>query len=302
MSRRVLITGGAGFVGAALTRQALAGGADVALLVRPTTDLTRLTDVRGDVRFITGDLAAVDSYSAAVGAFRPDTCFHLAWVTEPGKYVQSPLNAAFMLQTVDLLRCLKQAGCTQVVATGTCLEYAPSDDVLREESPVQYTSPYSSAKNFTAQLGLTLATGAGIRFAWGRLFYMYGRDDHPKRLLPSLMAALREGRPFPTTDGAQRVDYLHVRDVAAGLSALAGQHGVFNVCSGAGIAVADLISRVGDLMGRRDLIQLGALQRPAEMPLRVCGSRDKLTEATGWTPRVTLDDGLRDLIAAVSST
>ncbi len=298
MSRRVLITGGAGFVGAALTRQALADGAEVALLVRPTSDLTRLTDVRGDVRFITGDLAAPDSYAAALGEFRPEACFHLAWVTEPGKYVQSPLNAAFMLQTIDLLRCLNQVGCGQVVATGTCLEYAPSDDLLREESPLQYTSPYASAKNFTAQLGLALAIETGMRFAWARLFYMYGRDDHPKRLLPSLIAALRDGRPFPTTDGVQQVDYLHVRDVAAGLWALAGQHGMFNVCSGAGIAVADVISRVGALMSKPELIQLGALQRPVGMSLRVCGSRDKLTDATGWTPEVSLDDGLQDLIAA----
>lgn len=296
MTRRVLITGGAGFVGAVLTRLALAHGAEVALLVRPTTDLSRLADVLADVRLITGDLIDADSYYEQLREYQPEACFHLAWVTEPGKYVQSPLNAAFMLQTIDFLRVLGSLGCLDVVATGTCFEYAPSDLILTEESPRQYNSPYASAKNFTAQLGLSTAEKMSMRFAWGRLFYMYGAGDHPKRLIPSLIGSLRAGQPFKTTDGLQQVDYLSVEDVAAGLWALQGQTGVFNVCSGVPVTVAAVISQVGALMGRPDLIQLGALQRSPDVPMLICGSHDKITSVTGWTPQTALADGLRVLV------
>lgn len=296
MSRRILITGGAGFVGAALTRLALAHGADVALLVRPTTDLWRLTDVLPHIYLIHGDLGAVDSYRAAIQAYQPEVCFHLAWVTEPGKYLQSPLNAAFMLQTIDLVRLLGEAGCRQIIATGTCFEYDLSTGVLSEDSPLTYSSPYASAKNFTAQLGESEAARWGMSFAWGRLFYMYGKGDHPKRLIPALIESLRAGKPFETTDGMQQVDYLSVMDVAAGLWALQGQTGAFNICSGEAVAVADVISLVGALMGRGELIRLGALARPAHIPMLVMGSRDKITAATGWTPQTALTDGLRALV------
>lgn len=299
MTRRIVITGGAGFVGAALTRHALKNGSDVTLLVRPSTDLWRLADVRADIRIITGDLSDIEVYRAALKTLRPEACFHLAWVTEPGKYVQSPLNATFMLQTIDLIRTLAEVGCGQVVTTGTCFEYAPSDSILTEESPLQYNSPYASAKNFTAQLGLSTAEALGMNFAWGRLFYMYGAADHPKRLIPSLIMALKAGDSFPTTDGAQRVDYLSVKDVAAGLWAMMGHHGVFNVCSGSPVAVSDVISQVGQWIGRPDLIQLGALQRAPDLPMQICGNPDKLKSATGWTPQTALADGLRDLIESV---
>jgi nucleoside-diphosphate-sugar epimerase len=301
MKQRILITGGAGFVGAALVRHALSQGAEVAILTRAGTDLQRLADRRGDIRFIVGDLANVESYHAEVSAFQPDVCFHLAWVTEPGKYLQSPLNAQFILYSIDLLRCLFAAGCSQIVSTGTCFEYARSDVQLTEDSPLDYSTPYASSKNLIAQICLELANRAGANFAWGRLFYMVGPADHPKRLLPSLIAALKQDRDFPTTDGAQRADYLHVRDVAAALWNLTGQHGVFNVCSGEAIAVRDLISAVADLMGKQHLVKLGVLQRPPDMPMLICGSRQKITQATGWTPEIGLEDGLRDVIEAAGT-
>lgn len=301
MKQRILITGGAGFVGAALVRHALSQGAEVAILTRAGTDLQRLADRRDDIRFIVGDLANAESYHAEVSAFQPDVCFHLAWVTEPGKYLQSPLNAQFILYSIDLLRCLFAAGCSQIVSTGTCFEYARSDVQLTEDSPLDYSTPYAASKNLTAQICLELANRVGANFAWGRLFYMVGPADHPKRLLPSLIAALKQDRDFPTTDGAQRADYLHVRDVAAALWNLTGQHGVFNVCSGEAIAVRDLISAVADLMGKQHLVKLGVLQRPPDMPMLICGSRQKITQATGWTPEIGLEDGLRDVIEAAGT-
>lgn len=298
MKQRVLITGGAGFVGAALVRHALSQGAEVAILARTASDLRRLADRRSDIRLIVGDLVNVDSYRAEISAFRPDACFHLAWVTEPGQYLQSPLNAQFMLYTIDLLRCLFAAGCSRIVSTGTCFEYARSDVELTEDSPLDYHTPYASSKNLTAQICLELAKNVGASFAWGRLFYMYGPADHPKRLLPSLITALKHDRDFLTTDGVQRVDYLHVRDVAAALWNLTGQSGVFNVSSGQAVAVRDLIIAVADLMGKRQLVKFGALQRPPDLPMLICGSRQKITEATGWAPKISLQDGLREIIEA----
>jgi nucleoside-diphosphate-sugar epimerase len=296
MSRRILITGGAGFVGAVLTRTALAHGADVALLVRPTTDLWRLADVLPHIYLINGDLGMVDSYRAAIQTYQPDICFHLAWVTEPGKYGQSPLNAAFMLQTIDFLRVLAEAGCRQIIATGTCLEYQLGAHLLSEDTALQYNTPYAATKNFTAQLGADEAKRLGIDFVWARLFYMYGKGDHPKRLIPSLIASLRAGLLFKTTDGTQFVDYLNVEDVAAGLWSLQGQRGVFNVCSGVPVAVREVVLQLGELMGRPELIQLGALPRIPDISPLILGSHDKITAATGWTPQTALADGLRALV------
>jgi nucleoside-diphosphate-sugar epimerase len=293
---RAFVTGGLGFVGRPLVRQLLAAGCEVAVLVRPSSDHARLGDLADAVRWVEGDLANPDSYRAALRAFQPEVCFHLAWVTEPGKYVHSPHNADFLLHSIDLLRAVADAGCGAFVGVGTCLEYAPSDALLTEDAPLSYSSPYAAAKNFTRQLCASEAERLGVALAWGRLFYMYGAGDHPRRLIPALIGALREGRRFPTTDGLQRVDYLAVEDVAAGLLALAGQRGAYNVCAGEAVAVAEVIRTVAEAVGRPDLIGWGEVARPPDQPLMIAGDRRKLTDATGWAPRLTLADGLRAVV------
>src|SRR6266849_7995282 len=127
-----------------------------------------------------------------------------------------------------------------------------------------------------------------------RLFYVYGPYEDERRLVPAAIRALAAGREFPSTSGEQVRDYLYVEDVASGLCALSRNNlvGAFNVCSGLPVTIASLMQTLGELLGRPDLIRLGAFPNREWDPMFVCGDNRRLRTEGQWSPRYTLRDGL----------
>ena len=288
----VLVTGATGFVGSHVVGALVASGEDVAVVVRPGRDRSRLSGVT----VIEGDLDDV----AALGLERLhlEACIHCAWYAEPGKYLPSPKNIDCLRSSLELLEVLSAAGCKHVTGVGTCFEYRMQDRPLTEDSPTAPFTLYAASKLAFALVAAQRASQLGMGFAWARLFYLYGPDEDHRRLVPAAIAALSAGHEFPAGSGDLVRDYLHVDDVASGLSAISrrGLTGTFNVCSGAPVTIADLMRTLGELLGRPHLVRLGALPLREWDPAYVCGDNRKLMTEAGWTPRYELRDGLEQTI------
>lgn len=290
---RILVTGATGFVGAQMVRVLLAAGVEVAALVSSGGNRDRLDGAIEHIRLIEGRLSDVPHLKSALAEFRPDACIHLAWYAEPGKYLYAAENVPTLQHSLMLLETLIAVGCPQVVMVGTCAEYDTDVGYLREDSAVKPATIYAACKLSMCQIGQFMAAAAGINFAWGRLFYLYGPMEDQRRLVPALMNALRRGEPFPATVGEQVRDYLHVEDVASALWILARekQTGIFNIASGMPITIRQLMETTGEIVGHRELIQFGALPYRQWEPLFICGDNRKL-KAVGWTPKYALREGL----------
>ena len=292
---RLLVTGASGFVGSHTVRKLVNDGHEVAALVRQDSSLWRLEDLVG--RFKVSRLlgGSSGSLAGALEGWRPEACVHLAWYAVPGQYLHNaPENIASLMFSLRLVDELASLGCNHVVMAGTCFEYDTDLGYLREDGPTRPVTVYAAAKLAANLVGQLRAAQLGIGFAWARLFYIYGPFEDERRLVPSLIRALIEGREFPTTSGTQVRDYMHVEDLAAALGALAVQQvsGTYNVCSGVPVTVAELIGDVARIAGDSRLIRLGALpQRPGE-PRFICGDNTRLQAATGWRPLYSLSDGL----------
>jgi nucleoside-diphosphate-sugar epimerase len=132
-----------------------------------------------------------------------------------------------------------------------------------------------------------------MRFAWGRVFHLYGPGEDGRRMVPALMDALLEGRRFPATEGTQLRDYLHADDVARGFVALLSDaaRGTYNICSGEPVTVRALMERVAALAGRADLVAYGAQPARDWDPECLVGDNRRLREL-GWAPSIALEVGL----------
>ena len=229
---------------------------------------------------------------------RPETCIHAAWYAEPGKYLDSPQNLDSLRSSFDLIESLAKAGCKHVVGVGTCFEYAMQDTPLTEDSPTGPFTLYAAAKLAFYLVAAQRAAQLGMGLAWGRLFYLYGPYEDERRLVPAAIKALSSGREFPATTGEQVRDYLHVEDVAAGLCAMSHHRlgGVFNVSSCEPVTIAGLMRTLGELLGRPELIRLGALPPRDWDPAYVCGDNQRLRTEAHWSPRYSLRDGLAQTI------
>jgi nucleoside-diphosphate-sugar epimerase len=143
------------------------------------------------------------------------------------------------------------------------------------------------------------AAGTGVSTAWGRLFSVYGPHEHPKRLVPSVTQSLLAGEPALCSHGTQIRDYLFAEDAADALLTLleSDVSGPINLASGQPVALRDIITRIGALLGRPDLIRLGAIPAaPSDKPF-VVADTTRTVSALGWRPRHTLESGLLQTIA-----
>jgi nucleoside-diphosphate-sugar epimerase len=295
---RVFVTGASGFIGCHVVRQALKAGQEVSILAMPEDPLARLQDFERDIRVVRGNLVDPGTYRMELEKWTPDVCIHLAWYTEPGNYLESQENIVCLDTSLRLIQELIRVGCSRAVMAGTCAEYAASDGILTEDSPAGPATLYGASKLALMYVGARLAAQAGMPFAWGRVFYLYGPYEDPRRLIPSLVRSLAGRNLFQASSGEQARDYLHVEDVARAFLSLAADEndGIYNICSGLPVTMRELMERIGDLLEAKGLIAFGARMKTDWDPPSIYGDNRKMRDL-GWTPKIDLESGLRATIS-----
>jgi nucleoside-diphosphate-sugar epimerase len=292
---RVLVTGAAGFIGAATATELLGRGHEVACLVRRPGQASAELSWTGRARVIAGDLGDAAAWAGELKAWQPEACVHTAWLTDPATYLDSLDNVWLLDASLGLIDLLGGAGCRRAVFLGTCAEYDTSKALpLDEAAPLRPATLYASCKVALSLLGARRAEAAGISLAWARIFHPYGRRENPGRLIPAASRALLQGRVFTASHPEAKRDFVHVEDVATGLASLveASAEGPFNLSTGRPTSVRQVLELLGDIAGRPDLLSFGAQPRQGWDPESISGLPDRIRAATGWQTRVELRDGL----------
>jgi nucleoside-diphosphate-sugar epimerase len=298
---RILLTGANGFIGSHLTRLLTGNNVEVHALVRPGSDMWRISDLRGSpsLHLHACDLGNAAELSRRVTAIRPNLCIHLAWSPTPGRELNALENQDSLVASVALLRFLERAGCRRVLMAGTCVEYDTDNGYLSESSPTRPRTLYAASKLALLTYSQRYAELAGIDFAWLRFFYLHGPHEDRRRLVPSVVLRLLAQEPALVTAGEQVKDYLHVEDVAAAVWAVAQSPltGVVNIGSGSPVKVRGVVMKIAELLEQTSLVRLGALPYAPHDPMFVCANNNRLVQNTGWRPRYDLDQGLNQTIA-----
>ncbi len=269
---RVLLTGVTGFIGAAVARELARRGHEVHATVRATSDRRRLREIEGSLRIWEGGIETVP--------VEPEVTVHLAWYAVPGRYLEAPENEACLEAS---RRLLSRIG-GRLVAAGSCFEFDTRIGRLREDSPTRPTTLYARSKD-------ALRREVEVRpdSAWVRLFYLYGPWEDPRRFVPTVIRTVRKGEVPTVAPGS--CDILHVEDVASAIADVAESRltGCVNIGSGEAATFLEIAARIGRLAGRPDLIPPAG----GGEPIHIVADNERL-RSTGWTPRYTLETGLRD--------
>jgi nucleoside-diphosphate-sugar epimerase len=294
---RVLVTGASGHLGSFLAKRLLEDGHEVAALVRPASDLWRLGDDAARLTLIRGDLNDVASARDAIRSFGAATVVHSAWngITADARDSHTQLTTN-VIGTLQLFDAAREGGCSSWIGLGSQAEYGRYDELLQEDAELYPTSAYGIAKHATRLLLEKAAQLAGIRFVWLRLVATYGPKDDARHLIPSVIRQLLERRIPPLTAGTQLWDYLYIDDAVEAIYRTAtspGVHGIFNLASGASVAVRDIALSIRDLVDTNAQLALGAIPYGDGAPISLRADITRLQRAIDWTPRVTLAEGLR---------
>ncbi len=292
MNERVLITGATGLIGRMTVAPLAAKGFEIVAL-------SRRGPVSGATVTIECDVLDPVARSAAIQSAGASHLLHLAWHDAPDDRWSARQNIDWVAATLLLVREFVEKGGKRAVCVGSCAEYDWTEETLREDTPLRPSSLYGNAKASTGTLLTSAAPDLGLSLAWARVFFCYGPGEPPGRLLGDLLLGLSRAEPVPCTDGLQERDFLHTHDIGRALAAILDSDltGPVNVASGQAIPVRQLILTAAELMGRRDLIQLGAKKRPPNDPDRLVADVTKLA-SLGFQPEFDLTTGLEDCIRA----
>jgi UDP-glucose-4-epimerase GalE len=304
---RILVTGGAGYIGSHAVRLFLARGHDVR--VYDNLSMGHRAAVPAE-RLLVGDLAEKDRLDQALVEHRVEAVVHFAafaYVGEsvgaPAKYYQNNL-----VNTLNLLEALRRHGVNRFVFSSTCATYGVPEKVpITEDQPQRPINPYGSGK---LAVEFALADYAAA-YGWGVAMLRYfnaagaspdggiGEDHDPEtHLIPLVLQAALGRRPavevfgtdYPTPDGTCIRDYIHVDDLAeAHLLALEkltpGRPLRYNLGTGRGYSVREVIRVAEAVTGRPVPVREGP-RRPGDPPALVA-SAEKAARELGWRARYT---------------
>ncbi len=292
-----LVTGASGFIGMPVLRALMRRGYEAHGVSR-----SPVHSESAGARWHVADLLEPETPRRIIADLQPDILVHLAWETRHGDFWESPANSEWFLATLRLAQAFVKAGGRRFVGMGSCAEYSWGN--LEEGRPLQEASlsfpstAYGAAKHETFEKLSHFFAVEGVGFAWARLFFPYGPGDRRPTLIPAAVQSLLAGQPARSTRGTQVRDFVYIDDVAEAVAALVGSAagGAFNIATGVGVKVAEVARRLGIETGRLDLWYPGTLAPREGDPPWLVGCPNKLASLTGWSPQVSLDEGIRETV------
>ena len=291
---RVLVTGATGCIGRFALPRLVDRGWDVTA-VRSRGSAIEIPGVT----WLQADLLDHAETHRLVAETEASHLLHLAWNIQPGKWAAAPENISWVHASLNLITAFKATGGRRIVSAGSCLEYDWDYGYCSEDrTPLAARTLYGTCKHALQLLTTALGSEGSLTSAWGRIFFLYGPGEHPDRLVAAVIRSILAGEPARTSHGRQIRDYLYADDIADAFVRLLESNvtGPINIASGRPIALADIVRRIGDLMERPDLIQLGAIPAAATDTPLVVADTTRLTSALGWTPSWDLTRGLEATI------
>lgn len=303
--KRVLVTGGSGFIGSHLVHRLLADGAKVAVTVRYGNVMKseRLRDCWDDIQVIEADLRNRGALEAGLREFPPEVVFHLAAYNHVGQsFVQVEecfdVNAKGTANLLDVC-----PGTERFIYMSTSEVYGHQTEVpFIETMCPEPISPYAITK-YAGELycHMKQRIGGGTSVIMLRPFNTFGPYQSAKAVIPELIVNCLRGETIHTTMGEQTREFNYVDNIIDGL-VLAASHpgqveGVMNLAGGEEIAIRDLVNKIAALTETRSKIEIGALPyRPTEI-WRMFADSSRARETLGWEPRIRLEEGLAKTVS-----
>ena len=298
---KILVTGGAGYIGSVCVEDLLNRGHDVTVFDNLAEGHRKAVDQRA--KFVRGDLADKTAVSQVIGTEQPAAVMHFAAKALVGESMQNPYKYFFNNVScgLNLLDAMVEHGVKRFVFSSTCATYGIPETVpIDELVPQKPVNPYGESKLIFEKILRWYDQIHGVVFAALRYFNAAGAteafgEDHriETHLIPCVLQVplgKREhaqvfGTDYPTPDGSCIRDYIHVTDLAQAhaLALEVNESGFFNLGIGGGVSVLEIIEACRKVTGKD--IPIVNQPRRAGDPPRLIASAQKAREVLGWRPQ-----------------
>lgn len=306
---KLLVTGGAGFLGAHFVNQAKKQGHDILVVDNFSQGRNNLID---DIVYKDVDIRYKEKLSTIFKYFKPDVVHHFAAIAnvapafkDPAYYYDNNITGS-----LNVLDCMREVGCNKIVFMSTAAVYAPTTKPITEDSEKFYGNPYGHSKLVIEQVLKDYHRAYGINSISFRPFCATGVDENMEvgcyhdpetQLVPNVVKVLAgkqevfsaNGNDHPTPDGTAIRDYVHANDIAeAHLLAIPKLEQpiceVYNLGMNKGYSIMEIINKAEELTGKK----LNYVFKPKREgdPSSLVGDSGKAERELGWKTKRTIED------------
>jgi UDP-glucuronate 4-epimerase len=318
-AKKILLTGGAGFIGSHVAEAVLHGSGELAIIdsvddfYAPARKRQNLGEI-GTGRFAWFEIDIRDPHEVrgAMERFRPEVVIHLAAragvrpsILQPALY--ESVNVA---GTLHLLEAAREFGVERFIFGSSSSVYGASNRVpfSEDDRNTLPISPYAATKLAGEMMCYTYAHLYGMTSICLRFFTAYGPRQRPDLAIHKFTALIEEGKPIPVYgDGSMGRDYTYVDDIVAGVMAAIDYEAkgkpafeIFNLGNSHPVRLADLILHLESALGKR-AVRTAMPDQPGDVPI-TWANIEKAKSLLGYSPQVSLEQGLRNFVDWYRST
>ncbi len=272
---RYLITGSSGFIGRNILKGLLIKDVNVTLLLRKRANIKFDFDLENVNKIFIDDLFTKDVNWWLDILREVDCVIHAAWYVEVADYLTSKKNLQCLNGSINMLKAMNLLNINYFVGLGTCYEYdfSFSNNILKTSTPLKPKSPYTFSKVALLNYLKLLESTSNFKFAWCRIFYVYGEGEDKRRLIPYINDNLKKSKKVKIKNGNYIRDYLDVKLAGELIAKIAKDrcHGEFNICSGKGKTIKKIALDIASKYNKKHLIEFDELKEIENQPKKIIG-------------------------------
>lgn len=300
--KKILVTGGAGFIGSALVELLQAHFYEVFVLDNLSFGRRQFVSVPDD-HFFEIDILDAAALSALIKRINPDWVFHLAAIHFIPYCNAHPFEASRInIQgTLNVLEALKQTNVQKVLFASSASVYPLSDEPLREDDLTGSIDIYGLSKLAGEQLLHRFHLETSVATVACRFFNAIGPNETNPHLFPAILEQIKAGqRTIRLGNLTPKRDYVHVRDIATAVHLLmlseATGHNIFNVGSGQEYTVVEIVAAFEQALGEKITIEIDETKVRKVERMHLVADIKKIQSFIDWTPQFSIQEAIKDLL------
>ncbi len=299
--KRLLVTGGTGFIGSHLVRRLIREQADVIVLAKAGDTAWRLNDCGGYYRLAAADITDENTICRIFADTRPDGVFHLAvYGTDAAQQDITQAASVNVTGTINVIKAMKDCGCSRIVTAGSGAEYGNHEGSVGENAPLHPENAYASTKAAATIIAHQYAAQNDIGIVTLRPFGVYGEAEPQHKIFCHAILSMLSGEHLDLTPCTQSRDYCYVDDIVdafiAAYSKDVLKKTVINIGTGKACPLRNYIEQIRAIMMPHSEVRYGALPfRTNELWSPVPDVR-LAAQLLGWHSTRSLEEGLKKTI------
>ena len=279
-SKKVLITGGSGLIGSEILDILKNKGYEIYPISRK--------------HWIKGDIFDYNFLKNTIEKIKPNYLLNLAWCSKDD-YLKNDINYQYLIAGINLLNLFKDNGGQRAMYIGSCFEYKFKDEKIKETDELDCAkTKYTFCKNKLREICEYISKENNLSFCWGRIFYVFGKNDYQKRLFGMVLDKLSKNEKVIIKTPDLIKDYIYTKDIAGAIAELLNSNvnGSINICSSTPITIKNFVLKIAKKMNKEHLIIFE--QEETNQPKIILGDNSKMLNY--YTPKYTIDSALEDII------